>query len=434
MYTDLTPLPVATRHFGARVVALIVIPLAIYVACFKVHFTILNHSGSGDATMPPSFQARLHGSKLSHQPFTVMYGSVLDLRSMHPGSGLLHSHSHKYPSGSQQQQITGYLHSDSNNKWVIMRVGNNHNYTSDPLLSVKDGDSVRLKHKKTSAMLHSHSAHMAPLATRDYEVTAYGKPHWNDTNNEWRIEVFKEESSVANGEIHAITTQFRLRHVVTNCLLSAAAVKLPSWGFGQTEVSCTSSQNLASTANLWVVERHANSRVPSIDMRPMVKSSFLSDFIRLNIEMARTNNALIPDNDKYNHLESDPWSWPFMVYPMRLLGSWGKGDIKYYEIGNPVIWWASALMCVLYPLQLAYYYVRKTRGVPGVWAPGEELHFWNAGKLLWGGWVLHYVPFFAMGRVTYIHHYLPALYFAILLLAFEIDHFCRRSVPGTSLQ
>jgi dolichyl-phosphate-mannose-protein mannosyltransferase len=33
------------------------------------------------------------------------------------------------------------------------------------------------------------------------------------------------------------------------------------------------------------------------------------------------------------------------------------------------------------------------------------------------------MPFFIMGRVTYLHHYFPALYFAILLVPFLMDHF-----------
>lgn len=31
-----------------------------------------------------------------------------------------------------------------------------------------------------------------------------------------------------------------------------------------------------------------------------------------------------------------------------------------------------------------------------------------------------------MGRVTYLHHYFPALYFSILLASFMIDHFLVR--------
>lgn len=33
------------------------------------------------------------------------------------------------------------------------------------------------------------------------------------------------------------------------------------------------------------------------------------------------------------------------------------------------------------------------------------------------------VPFFIMGRVTYLHHYLPCLIFAVLNLGFMLDHF-----------
>ena len=39
-----------------------------------------------------------------------------------------------------------------------------------------------------------------------------------------------------------------------------------------------------------------------------------------------------------------------------------------------------------------------------------------------GGWFLHFFPFALMGRVTYLHHYFPALYFAILAIAFLIEH------------
>jgi dolichyl-phosphate-mannose-protein mannosyltransferase len=32
-----------------------------------------------------------------------------------------------------------------------------------------------------------------------------------------------------------------------------------------------------------------------------------------------------------------------------------------------------------------------------------------------------------MGRVTYLHHYFPALYFSIIMVPFLMDHFTRNS-------
>lgn len=50
-------------------------------------------------------------------------------------------------------------------------------------------------------------------------------------------------------------------------------------------------------------------------------------------------------------------------------------------------------------------------------------HFFYVGKTLFLGWFFHYIPFFIMGRVTYLHHYFPALYFSILMVPFLMDHF-----------
>lgn len=38
------------------------------------------------------------------------------------------------------------------------------------------------------------------------------------------------------------------------------------------------------------------------------------------------------------------------------------------------------------------------------------------------GWGLHYVPFWAMGRVLYFHHYFPALLFSSMLTAVIFEH------------
>jgi dolichyl-phosphate-mannose-protein mannosyltransferase len=41
------------------------------------------------------------------------------------------------------------------------------------------------------------------------------------------------------------------------------------------------------------------------------------------------------------------------------------------------------------------------------------------------GWAMHYLPFFLMQRQLFLHHYFPALYFAILCSCAVFDLFTR---------
>jgi dolichyl-phosphate-mannose--protein O-mannosyl transferase len=52
------------RHFVARVIGLIVVPLIVYLSFFWVHFAILTRSGTGDTFMSPRFQESLAGNEL----------------------------------------------------------------------------------------------------------------------------------------------------------------------------------------------------------------------------------------------------------------------------------------------------------------------------------------------------------------------------------
>lgn len=56
------------KHWIARGVCLIFIPLMVYMASFKIHFLILNHSGPGDAQMSSLFQANLIGNDFAQNP------------------------------------------------------------------------------------------------------------------------------------------------------------------------------------------------------------------------------------------------------------------------------------------------------------------------------------------------------------------------------
>ncbi|NXQ92906.1 POMT2 transferase, partial [Sagittarius serpentarius] len=52
------------KHLLARVLCLILLPLALYTAVFAVHFTVLNRSGPGDGFFSSAFQSQLIGNNL----------------------------------------------------------------------------------------------------------------------------------------------------------------------------------------------------------------------------------------------------------------------------------------------------------------------------------------------------------------------------------
>lgn len=65
IHSDLMPFQeLFWRHFAARAIGLIVIPLIVYLSFFWIHFTILTHSGTGDSFMSPQFQESLAGNEL----------------------------------------------------------------------------------------------------------------------------------------------------------------------------------------------------------------------------------------------------------------------------------------------------------------------------------------------------------------------------------
>lgn len=47
-------------------------------------------------------------------------------------------------------------------------------------------------------------------------------------------------------------------------------------------------------------------------------------------------------------------------------------------------------------------------------------------KFAMGGWMFHYLPFFIIGRVLYLHHYYPALFFAVLTFGALYDQILQR--------
>ncbi|KAJ7454876.1 glycosyltransferase family 39 protein [Mycena latifolia] len=411
------------KHWTARVVCLIIIPILVFMASFKIHFMVLNQTGPGDAQMSSLFQANLEGNDFSKNPLEVAIGSKVTFKNVGYGGGLLHSHVQTYPVGSGQQQVTCYHYKDENNEWNILPRWDEPSYDPEtPIRFLKHNDVIRLSHSPTTRNLHSHTI-PAPVSKLNHEVSCYGNATIGDIHDHWVVEVvddIKRGGREHVDNIHSLTTRLRLKHQVLGCYLRAANAILPQWGFKQIEVSCIPENSPKDTHTYWNVESHWNDRLPAGDTK-YYRSPFLRDFWHLNVAMMTSNNALIPDPDKEDILASKPYDWPFLHLGLRMCG-WGDSQAKYYLLGNPVIWWGGATSLIVSLGALGIYLLRWQRKYVDMDA-NEWDHFLYVGKVAFFGWALHYVPFLIMGRVTYVHHYLPTLYFAVLMLAHLLDHF-----------
>lgn len=144
--------------------------------------------------------------------------------------------------------------------------------------------------------------------------------------------------------------------------------------------------------------------------------------------MMTSNNALVPDPDKQDDLASQFWQWPLLNVGLRMCG-WDDSIVKYFLLGNPLVYWGSTASLGMIALLVVWYGVRWQRGYDDLKQSDiDQIHYAALYPVL--GWFLHYLPFVAMARVTYVHHYYPALYFAILGFGFCADWMLRNQAKA----
>lgn len=416
-------------HWVSRILSLIIIPFCFYLLFFKIHFSLLYKSGKDDSAAHSLFQANLEGTHIKPSPRNIAFGSEITIRSHGLSPTLLHSHVQHYPMGSKQRQVTGYGFQDDNNKWILkfsresgLKLNEDGLYENSTTF-IKDRDAFRLVHKSTQNNLHTHKI-PSLVSKGNFEVSGYGDELIGDAKDDWIIEVV-EQLPLGNNtledisNIHPLTTNFRLKNKELGCYLATSGMIYPSWGFSQAEIVCKYTWSSRDKATWWNIEDHSNVNLEIDESFVPPKSNFFTDFVVINFAMAASNNALVPDPDKFDRLASEPWEWPSLHKGLRLC-SWGSTTAKYYLIGSPFNTWLSAFSILAFVLYVFSVIIRYRRQVLDI-TPEYGWHFISSGVLPFLSWSAHYLPFFLMGRVKYVHHYLPALYFAILTFGFLLD-------------
>lgn len=415
------PITYFMKHLMARILCLIVVPIFLYMLFFYIHLKQLNHSGNGDGFYSSSFQSQLIGNSLynSSWPAHLAYDAEITIKNNRIGGAYLHSHWHLFPEGvgARQQQVTTYSHKDSNNKWVIKR-GLVEQRPDD--IFVRDGDMIRLEHIATKRNLHSHFE-PAPITKRHFQVTCYGESGIGDANDIWTIH--KERSSVTSDEddrIYTVKTRFRLVHYLTNCALHSHGKQLPKWAYEQMEVTCN--PKLFDKNNYWNIEDNHYAHLPNVSFEEYAPS-YIERFLESHAVMLQGNAGLKP---KEGEVTSRPWQWPLNYRGQFFSAS--KGN-RIYLLGNPIIWWANIVTIPLALVLMTILLIMKRVGRPSSRLSKDVknsdsigIRYLEASCWTLLGWVLHYVPFYFMGRVLYFHHYFPAFLFSCMLTAMTFDY------------
>lgn len=420
------------KHFFARVFCLIIIPITFYMAMFAIHFVCLVNPGDGDGFMSSEFQSTLNSKAMQDVPADVAFGSRVSLRHHNTQGGYLHSHSHMYPTGSNQQQITLYPHKDENNVWLLENqtqpVDINGEEVKGPLAwdnfepsLMYDGSVIRLYHLITDRRVHSHD-HRPPVTEADWqnEVSAYGYEGFEgDANDLFKVEIVPQYSdgALAKERVRTIETKFRLVHIMTGCTLFSHKVKLPEWGFEQQEVTCAKGGTLPNS--IWYIESNMHPSMKEDAEKVNYKNpGFLGKFWELQRVMWTTNAGLVESHA----WDSRPSSWPIL---RRGINFWGKDHRQIYLIGNPLIWWSTSAAIALYIVFKGIAVLRWQRSCNDYNNVTFKRFDYEIGTSVLG-WAFHYFPFYLMQRQLFLHHYLPALYFGIMALCQIFDFFTNR--------
>ncbi|CAG9824993.1 unnamed protein product [Phaedon cochleariae] len=406
----------------------------VYLSVFYIHLNVLHKAGPHDSIMTSAFQASLEGGLASitkGQPMLVAHGSQITLRHTHGRTCWLHSHNAVYPirypdkrGSSHQQQVTCYSFKDVNNWWIVKRPMKDDLIVEQPVDAIKHGEIIQLVHGITSRALNSHDV-AAPVSPQCQEVSCYVDYNISmPAQNKWRVEILNRDQF--GDSWRTIQSMVRLIHIDTNTALKFTGRQLPDWGYHQHEVAAD--RHLVQDDTVWNVEEHRYTKTDdqkererdlvTAEMIPTTatKLSFWQKFFELHYKMLFSNTESIQ-----NHMfSSEPLEWPLMS---RGIAYWvsSTSNAQIHLLGNIVIWYSATLGLLLYSAFLIVYLLRRRRLCYDL-DPIAWHQFQLTGEICLGGYLIHYLPFFFVDRTLFLHHYLSAFAFKVLLLAATLEH------------
>lgn len=442
---------------ATRLISIIVIPLAVYLAVMQAHLANLPFVGPGSGELSSQFGAELErnldeavdiavgqnaltfdvlGMNLTvldmnltllntlslksilDTPAQVHYGSTITIRH-HVLREYLHSHPHNYLTGSGEQQVTLFEGQEPYNEWIVETVGKTQEgVLQSRLRPVKDGDTIRLYHKGTGRFLHVNDMR-PPVTEHDYanEVSCNSnrKELLGDVNYEFKVRILAKEPHAPNNlamiKLRSTELVFQLLHQGTKCLMFAHMCRLPRWAFGQKEVMCVNEPTIPNS--LWVVESNSHPLLDSnpdeerVKFPPMSFWAKATEYFRAMRrvgEYAKTDPVGDVATQTFAAL---PASWPLALHTHTVY----EGDgVQNVIVGNIVVYWVglAAILCVSVKQVVRLLIVLNP--FTSVRDPPYKSTFYSHLWVYMLGWGVHFLPY-ALGMDA-----LPALYYHVSLV------------------
>lgn len=181
---------------------------------------------------------------------------------------------------------------------------------------------------------------------------------------------------------------------------------------------------------MWNVEEHRYTKTAdqrererqmvTAEMIPTKPTSltFFEKFVELQQKMFWSSSS---DPTQTHMYSSTPLEWPLLS---KGIAYWidGKSNAQIHLLGNIVIWYSGSLAIAVYAALLAIYLLRRRRECYDI-DDATWTQFTRCGEILFVGYFMHFVPYFFVEKTLFLHNYLVALIFKIMLLCYVIEHF-----------
>ncbi|KAF9924746.1 hypothetical protein FBU30_005349 [Linnemannia zychae] len=458
------------RDFSKQITALslclLVLPVLLYMGLYAIDFQLLSKSGLGDSWVSPQFRMTLKGHDVEPVMADIAWQSKIHIRHANSNGGWIHS--------TPDQAIQLVEWDDNLTCWQVHPTNTatkdhqTRNYSDREMNKdipfegyIFDSDRIRLKHcytKVTLSVNHLESIGSNKSFIREVRGIQWTKEATQDTI--WRVELvpegvvpglvakepspnnLQEDREDTKEQWHSIKG-FRLFNEQQNCYLMSHKVYRATYSSYQ-EVGCIQ-DNRQKSDTIFIVDRNVNPYLPkstlSHSYRPL---NFIQKFIEINKVMWWSHHDLASPihpyylSDLYSSgksrmsEDSHPWSWLFLSRGLNYYSS--KETNNYiYLLGNPIVWWCASLATVFYVIGCIRSVFELLKGKNKDQQQrarfGLTPFYTIAPGTFCLGWFIHYAPYFYFSSSTssdfgsrlFLHNYLPALYFSILLLVSKID-------------